>query len=305
LEFVMPALFVVGAFGIETLLGQGRQKLLCLAGVLFWCCFSFSLVTIPKLAHFILVEIALMRSLRLIEVGFGRVPDNEVLQSFSLRQKYLSVHGDLYLPRSDKEASENKKAGKHFIKEGFLYGVAVIVAFIVVVSIPDWELNLWCRSTCLMLLFALFASSITATLNGATMLSSGVRVSRAMKHPFRASSLADFWSRRWNLTFRDYFHRNLFLPLREYGLSATGAAFAVFVASALVHEYIVLAVLGWSNGTMTAFFMSQPLLIMTGKKLFGKNPNLQALWTWVSLVVTSPLFFSQARFFIPWPALHS
>ncbi len=61
------------------------------------------------------------------------------------------------------------------------------------------------------------------------MLTFGVEISRAMDHPLAAASLSDFWGCRWNIAFRDFVHRTIFLPLRRRGLAVPLAVMAVFL----------------------------------------------------------------------------
>ncbi len=63
----------------------------------------------------------------------------------------------------------------------------------------------------------------------------GFAVGPLFRAPERAESLADFWSRRWNLPFVEM-DRLLFLrPLRKR-LGARGALLSVFVVSGILHE---------------------------------------------------------------------
>jgi len=82
----------------------------------------------------------------------------------------------------------------------------------------------------------------------------GIRVDEMFNAPPLAHSPRDFWSRRWNLIFRTLAHRNIFLPLGGRRRPLLGVS-AVFLFSALVHEYIVVMALGTTQGHMAAFFL--------------------------------------------------
>ena len=66
----------------------------------------------------------------------------------------------------------------------------------------------------------------------------GVVAKPLMHWPILATSLADFWARRWNTAFRDLTHRFLFCPLTPR-LGAKAALGVGFVVSGLVHELVI------------------------------------------------------------------
>ncbi|KAJ1994049.1 hypothetical protein H4R33_000451 [Dimargaris cristalligena] len=90
--------------------------------------------------------------------------------------------------------------------------------------------------------------------------------------PFLATSPRDFWSRRWNLLFKDTFHIVVFKPVQRRVGGTRGiagpqapvvqfsAALAVFLFSGLLHEYILIAVCGRSAGEEMLFFVLHGLL---------------------------------------------
>lgn len=86
--------------------------------------------------------------------------------------------------------------------------------------------------------------------------SQGREVTPLMNQPLLATSLADFWGRRWNRAFRDLAHTWLFLPVRRR--CGTGpAALAVFLGSGLVHELVITVPAGAGWGGPTVYFLVQ------------------------------------------------
>ena len=63
----------------------------------------------------------------------------------------------------------------------------------------------------------------------------GVTVPPIFCSPWAATSLRDFWGRRWNLLARDLLHDLVFRPLAPRGVRCASAA--AFAASALLHAY--------------------------------------------------------------------
>ncbi len=76
------------------------------------------------------------------------------------------------------------------------------------------------------------------------------------REPWRSTSLADFWGRRWNLAFRDLAYAWVFLPLHR-PLGPTPAAAAVFAFSGILHEVALSAPAGAGFGLPTLYFAIQ------------------------------------------------
>jgi alginate O-acetyltransferase complex protein AlgI len=86
-----------------------------------------------------------------------------------------------------------------------------------------------------------------------------------MRFPVGASSLSEFWGRRWNLAFRDLAHRLVFAPVtRRWGHQA--ALWASFAASGLAHELVISVPAGAGFGLPTAYFLLQALGITLERK---------------------------------------
>jgi hypothetical protein len=129
--------------------------------------------------------------------------------------------------------------------------------------------------------------------------------------PFLATGPRDFWSRRWNMLFRNVTHACIFTPLKNLGIPPLYGVALVFIVSCLVHEYMVLVSsqshqwLGW----MTAFFVVHALATVlntyvarnkTWLQLINGIPNAVFIvlhMAWIAL--TAPLFFTPAMQCIP------
>jgi hypothetical protein len=91
--------------------------------------------------------------------------------------------------------------------------------------------------------------------------SRGIDAPPLMKCPIAATSLHDFWGRRWNAGFRDIVFVLFFFPLaRRYGTRA--AALATFVLSGLIHELVITVPAGGGYGLPTFYFALQGLGLM-------------------------------------------
>lgn len=114
----------------------------------------------------------------------------------------------------------------------------------------------------------------------------------------------DFWSKRWNVAFRDLSHRTIYLPLKRR-INKFACAMLVFSLSALIHEFNNFVALPGSEygqvaGDMILYFGLHGLCAVAygllwrigGQPKNGFMPWLPA-WllftTWI--VVLSPLWF--------------
>lgn len=120
--------------------------------------------------------------------------------------------------------------------------------------------------------------------------------------PWMTRSVYDLWSVRWHQIFRPGFHqvaynpvRRLFGPKKIPGRIA--GTLAVFLCSGLMHDYIMLAMLGYSNynapgafGYQTLFFLLQGVATIVSL-MSPKLPGwLSRTLTWIWVLYTAPLF---------------
>jgi hypothetical protein len=121
----------------------------------------------------------------------------------------------------------------------------------------------------------------------------GVSAQPIMHNPAGATSLGDFWGRRWNLAFSELAERYVFRPtVRKLGIA--GATFAVFFISGLIHEAVISlpAMDGW--GLPTAYFCLQGAAAMAERSRVGRRLGLRRGWRgWLfTMVITAgPAFF--------------
>jgi hypothetical protein len=119
----------------------------------------------------------------------------------------------------------------------------------------------------------------------------GVDAAPIMRAPWRATSLTEFWGRRWNVAFRDLTHAALFAPLRAR-LGAAPALVVGFVCSGVVHDAVVSLPAGGGYGGPTAYFALQGLAVLgersrTGRRLgLGRGP---AGWAFTMALLVLPL----------------
>jgi hypothetical protein len=123
----------------------------------------------------------------------------------------------------------------------------------------------------------------------------GVDAKPLMYWPIAATSVSDFWGRRWNLAFRDLTHRFLFRPLTPL-FGARGAILAGFIFSGLVHDFVISISARGGYGLPTLFFLISGLAMFAERSRLGRKLGLGRGWRgWLFTAITilgpAPLLF--------------
>ncbi|MEO2013026.1 MAG: MBOAT family protein [Fuerstiella sp.] len=110
-----------------------------------------------------------------------------------------------------------------------------------------------------------------------------------MNCPICATSVNEFWSRRWNLAFRDYASPFVFLPLARR-TSPLVAVVAGYSFSGIIHEIAISAPAGAGFGLPTLYFMLQGTGIILEraavKSGFALTSGVRG-WVWTA-AITAP-----------------
>jgi hypothetical protein len=136
-----------------------------------------------------------------------------------------------------------------------------------------------------------FAEMATASHDFLTTLM-GINAPSLIRSPFLSTSVAEFWSRRWNVAATELVFRPLcFKPLARHGIVL--ALFVAFFASAVAHVFLAYMAMGRWNISLVcgAFFVVQPFLILSerGMKVRCWPTTAARVWALAALGVTSPL----------------
>jgi hypothetical protein len=126
----------------------------------------------------------------------------------------------------------------------------------------------------------------------------GVDAKPLMNWPLLAQSVSEFWSKRWNLAFRDITHRFLFRPLAVRGNARAGLV-AVFLFSGVVHDMVISLPAGGGYGLPTLYFVIQSSALLAERTKFAKWLGLGAGWrgrVFTAVVVIAPA----CGLFHPW-----
>jgi hypothetical protein len=123
----------------------------------------------------------------------------------------------------------------------------------------------------------------------------GVPVEKQFQAPIRATSLADFWGRRWNRAFADFARALVVRPLaRRMGPRAAGLA--AFVVSGLVHELAITLPAHGGYGGPTLYFLIQGAFAQAEalrpiRRRLRRYPILGWIWTVTVVLGPAPLLF--------------
>jgi hypothetical protein len=263
---------------------------------------------IPINAHFLRAAastVAVSYAIKAFELARGRVTDASILGNFWRFLLWMIVPHD---PRWRKDAHQRarnrdlglQRVGRAASKAGAFLAIATMGP---ILHSDSWPYLV--SATVTAFHFYFFATAITDAV-GALALLFGCDIDELFRLPFAARSPADFWSRRWNVYIARFGARYIFAPLRARGF--TLATSAVFAASAIMHEYIVLAIFGPASaklGYMTLFFwlqcvgvLVQHLWVRKVRRRWRVREELRVVLHLLWFVPTTVLFFEPVGVFL-------
>ena len=117
--------------------------------------------------------------------------------------------------------------------------------------------------------------------------SRGVACGALFRHPLHSTSLAEFWSRRWNVGYSEMIATVVQRPVAAR-LGTRTALFASFFVSGLLHELAISVPVHAGYGLPTLYFVLQGALVTIERRI--RRPPGRA-WTLFWLVAPLPLLF--------------
>jgi hypothetical protein len=234
------------------------------------------------------------------ELYRGRVHDPATVESCPRFLTWFFLPADTRWPRSADDVQLTRRAGGRRLAR-LLGKLPAITGMLALASLLP-TLHDFAPASLLWALAMTYLciSAIADLLSGLVMLT-GLHVAESFDAPLIARSPRDFWGRRWNRFVSTFAFRNIFLPL-DGRRRPVLAMSAVFLASGLAHEYLVMASLGGpseTSGFMMAFFALHGLAtILEGsidrrrsfRRLMPRPIAIAAHTLW--FVATAPLFFA-------------
>jgi alginate O-acetyltransferase complex protein AlgI len=114
-----------------------------------------------------------------------------------------------------------------------------------------------------------------------------------MLSPLRATSLAEFWGRRWNTGFKELSLQWMFRPL-QHKTGAVTATMLVFGASGLIHELVISLPARGGYGLPTLYFLIQGVGLIAERtplaRQFGLGHGWRG-WLFTILITAGPGFW--------------
>lgn len=126
-------------------------------------------------------------------------------------------------------------------------------------------------------------------------LPAGYLLPRINNNPLAARGLAEFWGRRWNLWFSDWFRYTIFDQLRARPWLAVMLAFTV---SGLMHEWVInlpLFLVTGKNllGSMMIYFLLQGIGVLIEHHFLKGKSGLKVLCAWLFVLGPVPLLINE------------
>jgi hypothetical protein len=113
----------------------------------------------------------------------------------------------------------------------------------------------------------------------------GVEAEPLFRAPFVSKTLAEFWSRRWNIGFSEMTSMAVYLPLRRK-LGAPLAVMVSFGCSGVLHEIAISLPVKAGFGLPLLYFLIQGASMLAQRRV-GRS----RLWTLATLILPLPLLF--------------
>ncbi len=171
----------------------------------------------------------------------------------------------------------------------------------------DKELTYILVSGCLLVGLSLILHFGMLSISAGMWHFSGVNTYLLFRQPVKASSLTEFWSKRWNIAFSEMTSVAIFRPLKNK-IGSAAALMLAFMFSGLLHELALSVPVNSGYGLPLLYFIIQGSVVLFEKLMisrkirFLQNKITETTWVLFWVVVPMPLLF-HAEFIkhIVWP----
>jgi hypothetical protein len=160
----------------------------------------------------------------------------------------------------------------------------------------DKELTYILVSGCLLIGLSLILHFGMLSISAGMWHFSGVNTYLLFRQPYKATSLTEFWSKRWNIAFSEMTSVAIFRPLKNKIGPATALMLA-FMFSGLLHELALSVPVNAGYGLPMIYFIIQGCIVLFEKFLisrkirFLQNRVIAAIWVFFWLALPMPLLF--------------
>ena len=167
-----------------------------------------------------------------------------------------------------------------------LFGTSLLFGFARLVAHPLLAGWIGMIGLVLILHFGLF------DLAGIAWRVAGVKARPIMNAPLKATSLSEFWGRRWNGAFNQLL-LDLFFRRLSRTMGSVRTTLAAFLISGLIHELVISVPAGAGFGLPTSYFLLQGWGVVAQRSGWGKSHGLRRGlpgWTFTMLLTAGPAF---------------
>jgi len=151
-------------------------------------------------------------------------------------------------------------------------------------------------SACLLIGLSLILHFGMLSISAGMWRFSGVNTYLLFRQPAKATSLTEFWSKRWNIAFSEMTSVAIFRPLKNK-IGPAAALMLAFIFSGLLHEFALSVPVNAGYGLPMIYFVIQGSVVLFEKLLisrkvkFLQNGIVASVWVFFWLVIPMPLLF--------------
>lgn len=149
-----------------------------------------------------------------------------------------------------------------------------------------WTGNAWLATPPLLFGLSLMVHFGLFGIASALWRRAGFACPDAFSAPQNATSLSDFWGRRWNGPFSDLMRNTVYRPIAGLGFPA-GALYAAFLFSGALHELAISVPARAGYGRPLAYFALQGLFVLAERSHAPGFPT--RFWAWIAILAPLPL----------------
>jgi hypothetical protein len=243
----------------------------------------FTMKSLPEASYVVTLTLVVVAALRAIDLG-----SEQPSRPAAVRVLHIITPFDTRLARRCRPHLNTRQALETVAWAALWYVAFRAAANSPVSSLTAHYLVRWlCGLVWVMALFETIAHIISLSL---TLV--GVRIPILHDAPYKARSLREFWSVRWNKLIGRWLREHCYAPLARRGHHNIGVI-ASFLGSAVFHFYTVSVLLDvrWALLMAVLFLLQVPLLWIEDALRIRRRPVLVGrVWTLGLVTLVSPLF---------------
>jgi len=277
------------------------------------------IAAIPAIYFIFLHDHPIIRMLTILATSFSVMKVIAVTESY--RNKLLTLSFKqwfIFGSWAGMRAEPFEKLGNATVPGGWLMvrmGITRIIAGLLLIFIGhkllllnlNPELAYILVSGCLLVGLSLILHFGMLSISAGMWRFSGVNTYLLFRQPAKATSLTEFWSKRWNIAFSEMTSVAIFRPLKNK-IGPAAALMLAFMFSGLLHELALSVPVNAGYGLPMLYFIIQGSVVLFEKFLisrrvrFLQNRVTSSVWVFFWLVIPMPLLF-HAEFIkqIVWP----